>query len=507
MICLEGRGLSEELSTAIDTRLRANHVQLTYQETAEDFLKWCLLSNKALPDLFITDIDISDPSLVKPLQAFAEVNILLVDQLADEFTILKRDNIQLFTSYEDLLVHIEQEYPVDEMMEGMPGDFSSQVESINNYDDVFEDSSIGEDPRDDAFALHVENEAYASLYGGDQEVLLKDHSVPPNFNEFNDPSDHAGDASSRNLFADEQTEVLEDNGAVHANHNADEIFLMRSKEIRRQWSKSLRWRSHRTIGVWSPLHRTGVTSFSFNYAFYLAENGIKSAVLEGLTDNYTMKDWLRRYGEEPDNWSSLASAIHSDQLTNETLWEYGDVRFFPLDQGDTNFDWNSNSLRYLIQTTNEIKATLIDLPTGKMSDYTKDSLTHMDELWIIVDDAIQETIAWKEYISGIKKQVDIPFQLIFNKEFPFSQSKRLAEELDVPLLVTLPSLHEETMRNYYENTPLYFQKEVAALLEDPFKLLTNHLFTDTPEIPLKQRNKSRSYFKLTKKIEHLLKKW
>ncbi|WP_342578553.1 hypothetical protein [Psychrobacillus sp. FSL K6-2843] len=126
--------------------------------------------------------------------------------------------------------------------------------------------------------------------------------------------------------------------------------------------------------------------------------------------------------------------------------------------------------------TNIIDVTLVDLPTGKMTAYTEDSLHYLDELWILVDDAAQEYLAWDEYIQSLKSKIHIPFYLIFNKTYKFSQVERLSLELKIPLLTQIPSLHEETMRNYYEKVPLYYHQEVQEILIKPFTDLSKHIF-------------------------------
>lgn len=469
--------------------LSSNNYKIERVETVKEYLLWCS-SNETIPTLLITNIDRNTPRVKDTFDKFTSTEILIIDSNMDDFSTTSSNNIHLFKTYEDILNHVE----LNHVKIGCDIDTD---ESIEEYE------GQSEELLDEIFAYDLQNKVNSTLFGGETRIEdVNSNEIPPLQNIINNVTNDGNQQEPEEWNPNSEI----DESSPHTFYEED-IFLNRSKEIRRQWSKSLKWKSHRTIGIWSPLHRTGVTSFSFNYAFYLAKNGIKSAILEGLTDNYTMKDWLKRYSQEPTNWSSLAKAIHSDNLPNQTLWEYGDVRFFPLDKEDISFDWNSNSLRYLIQTTNDIKATLVDLPTGNMSSYTKDSLVYLDELWIVVDDAIQETIAWKNYIHKLKDELDIPFNLIFNKEFSFSQSKRLSEELKIPLIATLPSLHEETMRNYYENKPLYFQKEVADLLESPFKKLTEHLSLESPELPTKKANKAELYFKVTKRFETLFKKW
>lgn len=252
-------------------------------------------------------------------------------------------------------------------------------------------------------------------------------------------------------------------------------YHQRSRHLQKQVFAQQKWENTRTIGIWSPLHRMGVTSFTINFALFLAENRVYTAVLEGLTEQHALKSWLQRYSSTPANWSSYAKAIHSDGHINEIKWKYRDVLFLPLDTKDPQFEWNAMSLESYMTTTKNIDITLVDFPTGKMTSYTEDSLHYIDELWILIDDAAQETLAWKAYIQNMKQKTQIKIHLIFNKKYDFSQVKRLSKEYNLPLLTELPALHEETMRNYYETIPLYDKKEVQEKLHKPFTELAKHL--------------------------------
>lgn len=255
-------------------------------------------------------------------------------------------------------------------------------------------------------------------------------------------------------------------------------YYLRSRNLQKQLFTRQQWDEHKMIGVWSPLHRMGVTSLTINFAFFLAQNRIYTAVLEGLTAQHAMKDWLKRYTPIPQNWSSYANAIQTDATnTLDTEWKYKNVLFLPLDQKDSHYVWNSPSLESYMSATKIIDVTLVDLPTGEMANYTTASLHYLDELWIVVDDAIQETLAWKSYIQNLREQVDIPFHLIFNKHYLFSQDKRIEKEMGIPIITCMPALHKETMQNYYENVPLYFKQETHEKMQEPFIDLAKHLFS------------------------------
>ena len=280
-------------------------------------------------------------------------------------------------------------------------------------------------------------------------------------------------------------------------------YHLRSRAIQKQLFTNQKWESHQTIGVWSPLHRMGVTSFTFNFALFLSEYRVYTAVLEGLTEKHALKSWLERYTYVPAGWSSYAKAIHTDGITQQTKWIYKDVMFLPLEKEDIQLEWNSFSLESYMTTSNLVDVTLVDLPTGKMTAYTEDSLSYLNQLWIIIDDATQDLLAWKEYIHAIHKRTNIPIHLIFNKTYSFSKFDRISKEMGLPLLAKIPSLHEETMRNYYEAAPIYMKKEVQEKLKDPFIVIAKHLlgkdFDVNASLPLPNKEKwSKRVYKLLK---------
>ncbi|ETT81485.1 hypothetical protein BK130_18325 [Viridibacillus sp. FSL H8-0123] len=41
-----------------------------------------------------------------------------------------------------------------------------------------------------------------------------------------------------------------------------------------------------------------------NFAYFLAENRVYTAVLEGLSDQPVLKNWLKRYTSVPTSWKS-----------------------------------------------------------------------------------------------------------------------------------------------------------------------------------------------------------
>lgn len=255
-------------------------------------------------------------------------------------------------------------------------------------------------------------------------------------------------------------------------------YQNRKRNIQRQLFAKQKWTATKTVGIWSPLHRMGVTTFAMNFSFFLAENRIYTALLEGLTNQPSLKDWLKRYSKLPSNWKSYANTIQvneEDPLSAE--WKYRDVMCLPLDSRDCTLLWDDTFLESYMTTTNIMDITLVDFPTGKMEKYTEDALKYIDQLLIVVDDTFQDIVAWKDYIHRLQAENDISVQLIFNKLYDFSQVKAMEKELGYKVIATLPSLHEQVMRNYYDIEPLYFaDDEVKSLLQPEYEKIAQYLF-------------------------------
>lgn len=255
----------------------------------------------------------------------------------------------------------------------------------------------------------------------------------------------------------------------------DEVAL-RAREIRKKTFHRTSLDNNKTIGVWAPLHRAGVTTFILNYAMYLGSQKFQCCVIEGLNENQLLKNLLKRYTPEPEYWTSYARALHTNGLNSDhIMWSYKSVLWFPLDDKDIHLDWDYHRLYHYINSVKYFDIVLVDLPTGKMEDFTLHTLEHLDELWVIGDDSFHQNVAWKKYVHQIAEEHNLNVSLIFNKKYSFSQEKRLAEKLELPLLASLPPLHEVLQRNSYESKPITENKEVLASLLVPFEGLTKHL--------------------------------
>lgn len=242
---------------------------------------------------------------------------------------------------------------------------------------------------------------------------------------------------------------------------------------------------NRTIGVWSPLHRMGVTTFIMNFAIFLAKSRLKTAVLELPSEVHNLKMELNRFTDTPKDWESYAYFIHSQKIKEPSKnyllpfkWFYENVAWYPLNRNDTSrIKWFYESMQYYIQNLNRYDVTLIDMPTGKMDKPTLWALEKIDELWILVDDNYQSICAYKTYIQQtLESYPNLSVKLIFNKYFKeFSRPNEISEKLGYPLLTVIPDMHKTIMKNYYENKPPIKKFKVKKELEPIFETLYKHI--------------------------------
>jgi len=464
--------------------LEEDGYKVMIMRTLKDLNGWMKRPNIVLPSLFITNLTNTEDNF-NPINDFlSETTIYCIHEEAiyDECT----DNgntILSFESTDDVMSHLNNE---DSEVEEYDDQNAHYTDHFEKKPVEIQDHSvyINEMP---PFVESIDSDLPLTETGEHDEEI---HRGLKNITEFRNKVKVQQDIVNETPPLVPHTEVTpikiqevekekdeapQDAGTSEVNYQENPYF-MRSRNLQKQIFNRQQWEDNKMIGIWSPIHRMGVTSLSINFAFFLAQNRVYTAVLEGLTGQHAMKDWLKRYTPVPPNWISYAKAIQTDANTSNTEWTYRNVRFLPLENTDAQYDWNSLSLESYMSTTKIIDVTLVDLPTGVMAGYTQDSLHYLDELWIVVDDAIQETLAWKSYIHRIKELANIPIYLIFNKHYPFSQNSRISKELGISMITYIPSLHEETMQNYYEDTPLYFKDKAVEKLEKPFIELATHLF-------------------------------
>ncbi|MGP4074093.1 hypothetical protein ACTWQB_16430 [Piscibacillus sp. B03] len=295
---------------------------------------------------------------------------------------------------------------------------------------------------------------------------------------------------SKQSVHDENEQSIDD-----VNQTSDEYKSLTSEDINAliAQSQSVQKRilrhsfrdTNQTIGVWSPLHRMGVTTFCINFALALAEQRILTGVLELPSENHNLKIELKRIANEPHNWRSYASFIHdfhtptAEPLTDLPFeWIYQGVSWYPLGKDDTHdITWYYETMQSYITNLNVLDVTLIDMPSGNMDEPIKWALEQLDECWILVDDNYQSISAYRNYIHKLFQDYPhIEVKLIFNKHFPsFSRPNELSEELDYPLLTCIHDLHEAVLKNQYQHKPLINMPNYRQTLLDGYKPIIEHV--------------------------------
>lgn len=236
----------------------------------------------------------------------------------------------------------------------------------------------------------------------------------------------------------------------------------------------------KTIGIWSPLHRIGVTTLTINLALYLASLSIPVAVLEGITKNLKMKSLLEIYSQKR-KWISYNAFLEEDRYkVKDTIWTFKDVNFFPLEERDLVSKWNEQKIYYFMNGLKFHDILFIDFPTGEMAPYTIESLQYVDELWIVMNNDLLSMMEWKEYIKQtVKPKVDV--YGFFLDAYPFNKPKKLVEQMDLPFLSSLPALYEEVTRNYYEAIPLIEHEGVYEKIENDLLVILEHFTGEKPK--------------------------
>lgn len=216
----------------------------------------------------------------------------------------------------------------------------------------------------------------------------------------------------------------------------------------------------KVVGVWSPAARQGVSTFTINYAHYLTEIGKSVIVLEGIRKAPYLKSKLKSYMTIEEDWLSYAHCLKNLELDiSRAVINYKNVIYFPLDKSDLDLDWDAEFLRLYIKTISSVDVVLIDLENGPMSEYTRNIIEDLDELFIMIDDSIYENIAWKDFILRIQKEA-VNSKLLFNKCFDFSKFNDIKSFLNYEEIYKLPDLTYDALKNNYMSEPLIYYTKV-----------------------------------------------
>ncbi|WP_150150080.1 hypothetical protein [Bacillus swezeyi] len=235
------------------------------------------------------------------------------------------------------------------------------------------------------------------------------------------------------------------------------------------------WNSNKTIGVWSPLHRMGVTTFLLNFAIYMAKNKNETAVIETFNNSQFLKTLINRYTQTPLNWVSYIEALHQKEKEKSPRWTYKNVQWMPLGSQDEKFNIDQEVLFHFFERMKAFDFVFVDMPTGEMKDYTLDVLQHLDEIWVLCDDDYQHLLSWTDYIYSLSNQYDVKMYFIHHKCFPFSLTDSLNQMLCFPILTRIEQLYEECHFNHYAKKPLIEYQAAKDKLQAPFTQLIQHL--------------------------------
>lgn len=337
---------------------------------------------------------------------------------------------------------------------------------------------------------------------------LLDHFVQPNKVEDSQKEESFfNDLSSEVLAADDVVQQIEPYEEINDNtlnqipgvkveYEVDPIYT-RTRQIQKTLFAQQQWSDHKIVGVWSPVGRAGVSTFILNFSLYLAQRRIYTTVLEGLTTKPILKQTLSRFTKVPPEWVSYASTIQEDNEPRSASWIYENVVFLPCVKEDLKYTWNPILIEAYMTTTKIVDVTLVDLPSGPLQDYSRDSLHYVDELWILFDDSYHELLNWKKYILELQNKYKINIHLIMSKAYSFSQSTKISKEMNLPLITTIPAMDELVMSNYYQDKPLLHVQEASEKLIPAYQDIANHLFKNSfkTKITEKAPQKADGFFK------------
>ncbi|RHW35985.1 hypothetical protein D1B31_18020 [Neobacillus notoginsengisoli] len=210
--------------------------------------------------------------------------------------------------------------------------------------------------------------------------------------------------------------------------------------------------SHKMIGIWSPIS-TGISTFVVNFSIYMSQFDLDIAVVELPNEKQVMKSMLSRFQSKPPKWAPFIENYYSDDLEAEAVnWLYKGVNWFPL--GESKLKWNEEIISELLNTAKQYKLVFIDFPSGNMDEHALNSLCHLDEFWILVDDNFHQAHEWKKEIHKIINEYKFPGKLIFNRMIHNrSRVQEIADSLELPLIAALPNHFELFQLNNYETDP------------------------------------------------------
>lgn len=253
---------------------------------------------------------------------------------------------------------------------------------------------------------------------------------------------------------------------------------VKKREIQKKLFSNTEWSNHKIIGIWSPTGKCGATLTSINLALAFAEMRVYTTVLEGLTTRPRLKQHLDCYTTVPKGWVSYASCIQGDSNPKYASWIYENVVFLPLTQRDLSFNWNPELIETYMTAPKITDVTFVDLPSGRFSDYMRDALHCLDEIWVMYDDNFHDLMSWKTYFQSVSEMYEVQLYGIMGRSYDFSKAKSIAENAGLAFLTSIPALDKEVMQHYYEKQPLWKTGNAKSTLFESYSVLYEHIFSE-----------------------------
>ncbi|KZE68015.1 hypothetical protein AWM68_17745 [Fictibacillus phosphorivorans] len=274
-----------------------------------------------------------------------------------------------------------------------------------------------------------------------------------------------------NKQGDKTPDATKKNTSDYLPENADKI---------KHFYKENNLYNRKTIGIWSP-KTIGVSTFVLNFAIYLKKfKELKIAVMEYPNNQQILKSVLTRYDSLPPDWHSFREFSKTNTIPVEsTNWVYRRIRWLPLGENDSKMEWTEEVTKDYFNITNTHDIVLVDIPTGEMNELTLDSLHHLNELWILIDDSFHQHLDWKNYISSILKKHNVTAKLIYYREFPHSRVKKVSQsftdDMDIEFMTALPEMSKAVSKNNYEKFPMFDKRKVREAWEPKLDIIAEHL--------------------------------
>ncbi|PFA93040.1 hypothetical protein [Bacillus cereus] len=491
---------------------------LNVNSSDQDYIRYCSLKQMFYSDVQHFILIIEDIDAIESLDKYQDPVLKTISNDEEQFRLLiselKQENI-------NSLMHLPLDFPVEtveemqvEEKEDFPFSLNAKKLSVtieedeNNGADIYNLNIIPKEKSndDEKVSANIDNpdNKLENIESIEKENIEENEQVNSSEDANNGPAVKSDTVEHKEI--EEHKEAVAHDLKLTANGKPiDEQEIKEYIDERKQFEKRIfnlrdyinipvykkKTIPHRAIGIWSPLHRSGVTTLSINLALYLSEYAFPIGVLESITPNMKQKNSLSLFSNMPKNWLTYSKFLNGEGKPEQVVWDVKGIHFYPFIEEDTELKWNEQRLEYFIEGLKFYDLLLVDLPTGKMEPYTEKILPHLDELWIIGNNDISGVLEWKEYIDKVIKS-KITCKLIFNEHLQFSKPDLLEIGLGIPLIAKIPSMHIEINKNQYKTLPLLEQDHVYNKLEPHFVKMLEQITGDKKEVLTFEKKPVRS---------------